>query len=505
MKKLAITIIFVSLAALALEFAPAKLAAEVLQEITVKEGDTLWGISNYYLKNPQSWPEIIKYNNLPSSDPNIILPGMKLRVPILLIKENLRAATLFYIFNDVRYRRNKQAEWNKAQTNMELYNEDGLRTFQESRAKVRFFSGEVLQLDENSLIILRPEEKQEEVSLLSGGVRASRARILASDTTIDPRIEPRGPAPDFRAKIKEDKTTLVEVYDGIVDVTAQGKTVTLTKGFGTEVKFKKAPSAARALPPLPEFDVKASGSEIPGSKLSTTANVTSGSLELNIKAPSATGPATSGESGKSQTKVLSQIINKYHIQVSTSYSFYPVVIDEINKLQGKASIDFKKYILPDSIYYYRIAYVDELGFEGRFSQPVQFRIDTTAPVIELTTLKDGDEIDTEFIIVEGKTEPNASLKINDKDVSADNKGAFMTALTPKKGKNLVTLIATDHAGNTSSKTITVEKVKTASRKSGGGEKTEEKSKDKGATILSVALGILTGAVILGVVMFILGG
>ena len=65
------------------------LGAEVLQEITGKDGDTLWSVSNHYLKNPQSWPEILKYNNLPSSDPNIILPGMKLRVPILLIKENL--------------------------------------------------------------------------------------------------------------------------------------------------------------------------------------------------------------------------------------------------------------------------------------------------------------------------------------------------------------------------------------------------------------------------------
>ena len=102
----------------------------------------------------------------------------------------------------MRYRRKADADWKKALLEMELYNDDGLRTLQQSKAKVRFFSGEVLQLDENSLIRLRPEENQEEVNLLSGGVRASRAKIIASDTRVDPRIEPRGPSPDFRTKIQ---------------------------------------------------------------------------------------------------------------------------------------------------------------------------------------------------------------------------------------------------------------------------------------------------------------
>lgn len=481
------------------------LNSEVLQEITVKEGDTLWGVANYYLKNPQSWPEIIKYNNLPSSDPNIILPGMKLRIPILLIKENLRAAHLIFILNDVSYRRRARAEWNKATLNMELYNDDGLRTLQESRAKVRFFSGEILQLDENSLIILRPEEKQEEVNLLSGGVRASRAKILASDTTVNPKIEPRGPAPDFRTKIKEDKTTLVEVYEGIVDVTAQGRTVTLTKGFGTEVKVKEAPSLPRALPPSPDMDIELSANEIPGSKISTTAKVTSGSLELNMKAPVSTAGSGNGskETQKEQSKILGQIINKYHIQVSTSYNFSPAIIDETNKLAGKISFDFKKYNLADGIYYYRIAYVDELGFEGKFSQPTQFHMDTTAPFIDLTSIKNNDEIDSEFIIVEGKTEPNASIKVNDKTFASDDKGSFMTAITPKKGKNLISMTVTDRAGNVNMKELTVEKVKTAAKKSSASSEEKTDIKSKPVTLASIALGVLTGMVILGVVILIL--
>lgn len=479
--------------------------AEVLQEVTVKEGDTLWSVSNYYLKNPQSWPEILRYNNLPSSDPNIILPGMRLRVPILLIKENLRAAHLIYILNDVRYRRRAKAEWTKSTLDMELFNNDGLRTFQESKAKVKFFSGEILQLDENSLIILRPEEKQEEVNLLSGGVRASRAKIIASDTIVDPRIEPKGPAPDFRTKIREDKTTLVEVYDGIVDVTAQGRTVTLTKGFGTQIKFKEAPSLPTALPPSPDFDLKPSGAKIPGSSISANTKATSGSLELNVQSPATSGKMSSkgdASNSKNQAKVISQVINKYRVQVSTGYNFSAIIADEVNQIQGKAKVDFKKYMLPDGLYYYRIAYVDDLGFEGRFSQPVQFRIDTVPPAINITSLKDNDEIDTEFIIVEGKTEPGSRLQINEKNLIADDSGAFLTALTPKKGRNLVKIVATDQAGNISSKEIIVDKVKTAAKKAKA-DSHSENAPEKKFSLISAALGVLTAAVIIGVVILIM--
>ena len=80
-------------------------AAEVLQEITVKEGDTIWGIASFYLKDPKRWPEILRHNNLPVTDPSVALPGMKLKVPVLLIKEHLRKAKLMSLLNDVRYRR----------------------------------------------------------------------------------------------------------------------------------------------------------------------------------------------------------------------------------------------------------------------------------------------------------------------------------------------------------------------------------------------------------------
>ncbi|MBN1622498.1 MAG: LysM peptidoglycan-binding domain-containing protein [Endomicrobiales bacterium] len=480
---------------------------EVLQEITVKEGDTLWGVANYYLKNPRRWPEILKHNKLPSSDPNIILPGMKIRVPILLIKEHLRAARLIYILNDVRFRRREESKWKEAKLDMELYNEDGLRTLQQSIAQVKFPSGELLRLDENSLIILRPEKKREEIDLLSGAVRGSKTKILTDSSIVDPRIEARGPAPDFKTKIKQDKTTLVEVYEGIVDVTAQGRTVTLTKGFGTEVKYMEPPSLPHALPPRPELEVgepqdkKTIG--ISKSKPVDATKVASDSLDIEIKAPAAIQQGPPGKiedkKSKSKSKVIGKIVSKYHIQISPDTDFKSLVVDKIDKLKESINLNIAQYQLADGLYYYRIAYIDELDFEGQFSNPVQFIIDTTPPSLEVfPIMSDGDK--DQFIHIEGLTEPSVTLKLDDKIIQVDENGRFMTALIPRKGETRYDLTARDRAGNISRETISIDKAKLVSRKQA--RKARRRFKEKGSTFFTISIAVLTTAVIVGVLILI---
>ncbi len=346
---------------------------------------------------------------------------MKLRIPILLIKEKLRAAHLIFISNDVRFRRKSEAEWKQPWLDMELYNEDGLRTLQQSKAKVKFPSGEILNMDENSLIILKPEKKQEEIDLLSGGVRASRTKILTSSSIIDPKIEAKGPSPDFKTRIKEDKTTLVEVYEGIVDVTAQGKTVTLTKGFGTEVKFRQPPSLPTILPPAPSMST-----DMKGVKNSTDVKQPTEKSNLQFFSDGHRYPKSTDtrvlwhirRERRAQSKVLGKMVNKYHVQISTSYEFTNIILDEVKPIADKVNFDLKKEKLGDGVYYYHYAYVDDLGFEGQYSRPTQFTIDTIPPPLTIDTPKDGDQFDTEFVNIEGTTEPNTSVKVNDKSITS---------------------------------------------------------------------------------------
>ncbi|MFN3550293.1 MAG: LysM peptidoglycan-binding domain-containing protein, partial [Endomicrobiia bacterium] len=100
----------------------------LLQEIEVKEGQTLSFIANYYLKDPKRWPEILKYNKLSTSDIYAPLPGMKLKIPIVLVKEKFRPAYLIYILNRVQYRKKGSVDWKDAAVNLELYNDDSIIT-----------------------------------------------------------------------------------------------------------------------------------------------------------------------------------------------------------------------------------------------------------------------------------------------------------------------------------------------------------------------------------------
>ncbi|NLI10079.1 MAG: LysM peptidoglycan-binding domain-containing protein, partial [Elusimicrobia bacterium] len=55
-------------------------AQQEVQSIVIKPGQTLWDISNKYLKDPTKWDVLVRYNNL-SPDPSKALPGMTIKIP----------------------------------------------------------------------------------------------------------------------------------------------------------------------------------------------------------------------------------------------------------------------------------------------------------------------------------------------------------------------------------------------------------------------------------------
>ena len=53
--------------------------------ITIVKGDTLWDLCQEHLKDPLKWRELSKYNDF--TNPNLIYPGEKLRIPIAMAKD----------------------------------------------------------------------------------------------------------------------------------------------------------------------------------------------------------------------------------------------------------------------------------------------------------------------------------------------------------------------------------------------------------------------------------
>lgn len=371
---------------LLLVLSAASVSAEELQTVTVRPGDTLWSISNTYLKDPKRWNELLKYNRLPSADPSIALPGMQLKIPVRLIKEQYRAAKLVYFLNDVLFRRSGVSDWKGVAMNMDLYKDDTLRTQAAARADVKFFTGQVLNLYPNSMAVLRPpEDKDTDVRLLAGAMRGRRSRVV----TPGARITPKTRDTEFGARITDDLTTMVQVYKGKADVEAQGKHVEVPAGFASEVKIDRAPSRPVKLPPMPELE-EGSRTRLSGgstARLSSDGGVVSLTDVRSPKAGAVSAALPREASGSSRlsaqdakvmeagdiVKMISvgNPVQAYHLQVSKTPAFTSTVLDKEYQSYDKINLNS---VLPPGEYYMRVALIDLLGFEGKFSAPRPIKV-----------------------------------------------------------------------------------------------------------------------------------
>ncbi len=89
---------------------------------------------------------------------------------------------------------------------------------------------------------------------------------------------------------------------------------------------------------------------------------------------------------------------------------------------------------------------DEVGNTARLERVVHLR--TRPPEIVLSNLPDGLTVNDSAFRIAGQVEPGASLVVNGRPVAVDNRGNFSTLVTLQEGENLITLTATDLAGNT---------------------------------------------------------
>lgn len=74
-------------------------------------------------------------------------------------------------------------------------------------------------------------------------------------------------------------------------------------------------------------------------------------------------------------------------------------------------------------------------------------LDRTAPPLSVSKPKNGDTLDRTTFTIEGKSEPGASVLVNDKSVIVGQDGSFIETLTAAVGPFPITVIARDRAGN----------------------------------------------------------
>ena len=101
---------------------------------------------------------------------------------------------------------------------------------------------------------------------------------------------------------------------------------------------------------------------------------------------------------------------------------------------------------------------DASGNEGQVSNEQTVVYDNDAPELTVSTPSDGQEYfgaRQRQITIEGKTEENTSILINDRFVAVEDDGSFAYTTTLNEGENNFVVKATDNAGNIAEKAIKV--------------------------------------------------
>ena len=86
---------------------------------------------------------------------------------------------------------------------------------------------------------------------------------------------------------------------------------------------------------------------------------------------------------------------------------------------------------------------------------VEIEVDITPPVLTLTSPTDGATTGDASVLVSGITEPEASVEVNGIEVNVASDGSFSLPVTLVEGANVISVDATDAAGNTASASVTV--------------------------------------------------
>ena len=422
--------------------------SSAFQVLIVQPGDTLWAIANKYLKDPARWDEILKNNRLPTKDPTVALPGMTLRVPVRLIKVQLRAAYLVYLINRVLYRRKETANWKESKFQMELFQGDSLRTLDESRARVKLLDKELLSLEPNSMAIIKPLDREGDLELRAGSVFAGRARVVTASALVTPRTKDTR----YAATVEADLTTRVDVFKGSAGVDAQGSSVEVPAGMSTRVQPGLAPELPKPIANLPEME----------NRVFEYASAVSvgGAAAPEPRGPAAAAPEAEADAdslrGDLETLRVGLPIMGYRVQASSDRDFKKIIFDK--RYESEDRLRPADEGLRAGAYWWRIAIVDLLGTEGNFSEPRYYTVGIKrAPAAATTDLKKAVVISAPALdaVIRGDTvrvlgilrDDRLTVEVAGKPVRVDEDGNFSALVTLPAGATEIRIVVSDGKGN----------------------------------------------------------
>jgi len=229
---------------------------------TVKPGDTLWGISEKRLNDPNDWKKLQQLNKI--ENPHQLAPDSRIRIPVALLKTDRNRAVIKHIQGDVSVT-NKDGKMPAIKPDIEVFEGDSIITGDDSNVGFEFKTGSTSSLQENSQLTIKKirfaedskADRDIQLQLLQGNITNNvkkstnpNSRFIISTPSAVASV--RGT--NFR--VSNDPLTQqfrTEVLEGSVGVSSQGKVVVVEKGFGVAIKEGQPPSTPTKL--LPAADL----------------------------------------------------------------------------------------------------------------------------------------------------------------------------------------------------------------------------------------------------------
>jgi len=357
------------------------------------------------------------------------------QTPELLL--GTRVATLVSFERSVKSKRADELAWENAREEMSLYGNDSVRTFERSRANILFGRQNVIEVDENTLIIIKTRHTRSDdeisVALLSpallkkiaGQSVEEQERMLQEATNSQGArvVKIAGGGADGEG-VRVGVKTLSDESSAFV---SHGGTVTVTGADGTEIILNENMTTTLG----------------PDGILS--------SPRTAVFAPVLTSPRD-GKVYTFQRKVPRVILSwepvngagAYRIVVARDSQFNNIFIDEVLLNNSLVAGNME----PGS-YYWRVTAQDADGIESAFSasRTIKTTQDITPPQLTIAFPPDLFVSPEATVDVRGKTDRGARVRVNGHSVPVATDGGFMHTLDVAEGAMLITVEAIDPVGN----------------------------------------------------------
>ena len=346
-------------------------------------------------------------------------------------------ATLVRFERSVKSKRADELVWEQAQKEMSLYGNDAIRTFDRSWANILFGHGDIIEVDENTLIIITGRRTRNEDEISMALLSPALLKMIA-----DQPIEER-------ERLLQEAMTAREVR--VIKISGGG-----ADGEGVRVGVKTLSDQSNAIVSR-AGTVKVIGPD--GTEIILDENMATvlgpGGLLAAPRALLGAPALASPRDGKVyafQRKIPRVKLNwkpvngadAYQIVVARDAEFNNIFVEEI--LQRTSLV---AHNMEPGSYYWRVKAQDADGIEGAFSatRTIKTTQDDTPPHLTIAFPPDMFVSPGPKLKVNGKTNRGARVRINGHTVPVAPDGGFAHTLNLSEGARLIIVEAIDAAGN----------------------------------------------------------